>query len=195
MLTAYLCIANRSFAQSRASYSFQVVIDNCRGKTKLARMTKTPFRSSKRQIRPEWIDYNGHMNMAYYAVIFDEAADEVYPQIGFGPAYQKTGFTTFTAEFHICYLRELHLNDTVTVTLQLLDYDEKRFHTYQEIWHEDGWCAATGEAMGLHVDQSGPKVAPMPANILSNLKALHDAHKELPRPERSGRRIAISRRI
>ena len=108
-------------------------------------MTKTPFRSSKRQIRPEWIDYNGHMNMAYYAVIFDEAADEVYPQIGFGP--------------------------------------------------EDGWCAATGEAMGLHVDQSGPKVAPMPANILSNLKALHDAHKELPRPERSGRRIAISRRI
>lgn len=153
-----------------------------------------PFRSSVARVRPEWIDYNGHMNMAYYAVIFDEAGEEIYPQIGFGSDYQKTGFTTYTAEFHICYLRELHLGDAVTVTLQLVDYDEKRFHTYQEIWHEDGWCAATGEAMGLHVDQSGPRVAPMPPGILANLKKLHDAHAELPRPQRVGRRIGITRK-
>lgn len=149
------------------------------------------FRSSVATIRPEWIDYNGHMNMAYYAVLFDEAADEIYPDIGFGPDYQKTGYTTYTAEFHICYLRELHLGDAVTVTLQLLDFDEKRFHTYQEIWHEDGWCAATGEALGLHVDQSGPRVAPMPNDILANLQALRDRHSVLPRPERAGRRIGI----
>lgn len=155
---------------------------------------QSPFRSSVMKIRPEWIDYNGHMNMAYYAVLFDEGADEIYPSIGFGPDYQKTGFTTYTAEFHICYLRELHLNDAVTVTLQLLDYDEKRFHTYQEIWHEDGWCAATGEAMGLHVDQSGPNVAAMPPSILARVKELHEAHKGLPRPERAGRRIGIARR-
>ena len=42
----------------------------------------SPFRSSVHKVRPEWIDYNGHMNMAYYAVIFDEAADEIYPQLG-----------------------------------------------------------------------------------------------------------------
>lgn len=144
-------------------------------------------------VRPEWIDYNGHMNMAYYAVLFDEAADELYPFIGFGRDYQKTGFTTYTAEFHICYLRELHLGDAVTVTLQLLDYDEKRFHTYQEIWHEDGWCAASGEAMGLHVDQSGPRVAAMPADILGRLEELHKAHSASPRPDRAGRRIAIPR--
>ncbi|AEI94519.1 thioesterase family protein [Roseobacter litoralis] len=152
-----------------------------------------PFRSSVARVRPEWIDYNGHMNMAYYAVLFDEAGDEIYPEIGFGPDYQKTGFTTYTAEFHICYLRELHLNDAVTVTLQLIDFDEKRFHFYQEIWHEDGWCAATGEAMGLHVDQSGPKVAAMPPHVLANLKKLHDAHAKLPRPHRVGRRIGIPR--
>ena len=156
-------------------------------------MTDTPFRSSTMTVRPEWIDYNGHMNMAYYSVIFDEAADEVYPQLGFGPDYQKTGFTTYTGEFHICYLRELHLNDPVTVTLQLLDYDEKRFHTYQEIWHQDGWCAATGETMGLHVDQSGPRVAPMPPEILSRLEALYDAHKGIDQPKRAGRRIGIPR--
>lgn len=156
-------------------------------------MSPAPFRSSVHTVRPEWIDYNGHMNMAYYAVIFDEAADEIYPQLGFGPDYQTTGFTTYTAEFHICYLRELHLNDRVTVTLQLLDFDEKRFHTYQEIWHEDGWCAATGEAMGLHVDQSGPKVAPMPASIQAELQKLYDMHRDLPRPDRAGRKIGITR--
>ncbi|MEE4187944.1 MAG: thioesterase family protein [Roseobacter sp.] len=152
-----------------------------------------PFRSSVHTVRPEWIDYNGHMNMAYYSVIFDEAADEIYPDLGFGPEYQKTGFTTYTAEFHICYLRELLLNDQVTVTLQLLDYDEKRFHTYQEIWHQDGWCAASGEAMGLHIDQSGPRVAPMPEIIQARMQALYAAHKDLPRPDRAGRRIGINR--
>lgn len=145
-------------------------------------------------VRPEWIDYNGHMNMAYYAVIFDEAGDEIYPSLGFGPDYQKTGFTTYTAEFHICYLRELHLGDLVKVTLQLIDYDEKRFHIYQEIWHEDGWCAATGEAMGLHIDQSGPRVAPMPPHILRNMERLHAAHQSLPRPDRAGRSIGIVRK-
>ena len=153
----------------------------------------SPFRSSVHKVRPEWIDYNGHMNMAYYAVIFDEAADEIYPQLGFGPDYQKSGFTTYTVEFHICYLRELHLDDPVTVTLQLLDFDEKRFHTYQEIWHQDGWCAATGESMGLHVDQSGPKGAPMPVEILARMQNLYDAHRDLPRPDRAGRKIGILR--
>lgn len=158
-------------------------------------MTDTgPFRSSKMSVRPEWLDYNGHMNMAYYAVLFDEAADEIYPQIGFGPDYQKTGFTTYTAEFHIRYLRELHEGDNVHVTLQMIDFDEKRFHTYQEIWHEDGWCAATGEALGLHVDQSGPRVTPMPQHILKNLKVLHDAHSSLPRPDGAGRSIGIPKK-
>ncbi|MEP1614450.1 MAG: thioesterase family protein [Roseobacter sp.] len=157
-------------------------------------MSNAPFRSSVMTVRPEWIDYNGHMNMAYYSVLFDEAADQIYPDIGFGPAYQKTGFTTYTAEFHICYLRELHLNDPVTVTLQLLDFDEKRFHTYQEVWHQDGWCAASGETLGLHIDQSGPHVAPMPPEILARLGALHKKHQELPRSHRVGRKIGIPRK-
>ena len=154
-------------------------------------MAHHPFQSSIVTVRPEWLDYNGHMNMAYYAVLFDEAADEIYPQIGFGPAYQKTGFTTYTAEFHICYLRELHLGHNVRVSFRLLDYDEKRFHTYQEIWHEDGWCAATGESMHLHVDQSGPKVASMPDHILEQLQKLHAAQVDTPLPKRAGASVGI----
>lgn len=161
----------------------------------MALMSNVPFRSSVFSIKPEWIDYNGHLNMAYYSVLFDMCADEVYEQLGFGPDYQaETGNTTYIAEFHISYLRELHVNDAVTVTFQLIDYDAKRFHSYQEIYHNDGWLAATGEALSLHVDQSGPRVAPMPASILKRVGDLHVTHASLPRLERVGASIDIRRR-
>jgi len=154
-----------------------------------------PFRSSIMTVRPEWIDYNGHLNMAYYNVLFDHCADEVYERLGFGPDYHKTtGNTTYVAEFHLAYVRELHVNDPVTVTFQLIDFDEKRFHAYQEIWHQDGWLAATGEALTLHVDQSGPKVAPMPEDVLKKVRSLAEEHASLPRPSRVGASIGIRRK-
>jgi len=93
-----------------------------------------PTRSAPMQVLPDWIDFNGHMNMAYYNVLFDQAVDQLYPALGFGPDYQKTGCTTYMAEFHVCYLRELHAGDEVTATFQLIDFDAKRFHSYQEPW-------------------------------------------------------------
>ena len=154
-----------------------------------------PFTSSVMEVEPQWIDHNGHMNMAYYNVLFDRCADEAYALMGFGLDYIETrGHSTFTAEFHICYVRELHLGAKVRCTFQLIAHDEKRFHTYQELWHEDGWLAATGEALGLHIDMSGPRVAPMPEDIRAKLAALQAAHDVLPRPERVGRSIALKRR-
>ncbi|KIN76597.1 thioesterase family protein [Sulfitobacter mediterraneus] len=152
------------------------------------------FRSRPLKVLPEWIDFNGHLNMAYYNVLFDHAVDHAYEQLGFGPEYQKTGCTTYVAEFHICYLRELHEGDEVTVTLQLIDYDEKRFHYYQEMWHADGWCAATAEGLTLHVDQSGPRVAPMPDDIQKKLAAFKTAQGDMPLPDRVGRSIGIKRK-
>lgn len=155
---------------------------------------QAPFRSAPKHVKPEWIDYNGHLNMAYYNVLFDTGVDEVYESIGFGPAYiESHGNTTYTAEFHICYVRELHEGDEVYVTTQLIDYDEKRFHTYQELFHADGWLAATGEALALHIDMSGPRVAPMPDHILQNLKSIHTSHASLPNPARLNKSIRIKR--
>ena len=48
-----------------------------------------PFQSSVMQIEPQWIDYNGHLNMAYYNVMMDRAIDEMWLQLGIGPAYMK----------------------------------------------------------------------------------------------------------
>ena len=157
-------------------------------------MTK-PFTSSAMHVEPQWIDYNGHLNMAYYNVLFDRGVDEIYEEIGFGPDYARTrAHTTYTAEFHICYVRELHEGDEVRVTTRLLDMDEKRFHTYQEIWHSDGWLAATAEALALHIDMSGPRVAPFPPDIAERLAALHHDHAKIPWPARAGRSVGISRK-
>ncbi len=157
--------------------------------------TLTPFRSREMKVLPEWIDFNGHLNMAYYNVLFDQGVDQAYGEIGLGPEYQRTGCTTYVAEFHVCYLRELHEGDRVYTTFQLLDHDEKRFHSFQELWHVDGWLAATAEGLTLHVDQSGPRVAPMPQHILTRLEEMRRIHAQLPKPAQAGRSIGIRRKI
>ena len=154
-----------------------------------------PFASDPMVVKPEWIDYNGHLNMAYYNVIFDTGVDSCYAAMGFGPDYAATRkLTTYTAEFHVRYIREIKEGDVVTVTTQLLDFDEKRIHTYQEIVHSDGWVSATGEGLGLHVDMSGPRVAAMPEDVHAKVKAMYEAHSTLPRPATIGKPIGIRRK-
>ena len=154
-----------------------------------------PFETGLQEIHPDWIDYNNHLNMAYYNVLFDKGADDVWDWIGFGPHYiAATNCTTFAAEFHIRYLRELKLGDRVRGAFYVVDHDEKRFHHFMELRHEDGWLAATGEGMTLHVNLGGPKVVAMPEPILSRVAALHAAHAELPPLEGIGASIGIRRR-
>ncbi|MER8393186.1 thioesterase family protein [Mesorhizobium sp. M1340] len=154
-----------------------------------------PFVSRAMDIEEAWIDYNGHLNMAYYNVLFDRCSDEAFEVMGMGPDYvRERRLTIYTAEVHVCYVQELHLDHKVTVSFQLLDHDEKRLRAYQEIRHLDGWLAATSETLSLHVDMAGPKVAPFPADVLARVEAMRAAHAALPMPERAGRSIGIRRK-
>jgi acyl-CoA thioester hydrolase len=159
-------------------------------------MTETvPHRSSPLRIRPEWIDYNGHLNLAYYHVLFDQGADEELAALGLGPDYASSrGMTTYVAENHVCYIREVFERDSVYVTGQIVDFDEKRLHIYQELRHADGWLAATLEGLVLSIDMSGPKVAPWPADILASITEAAAKDAVLPRPERLGRSVGIPRK-
>ncbi len=123
-----------------------------------------PFVSSVMQVEPGWIDYNGHLNMAYYNVLFDRAVDEAYELVGIGADYvKKRRRSLFTAEVHLRYLRELHAGDAVRVTFQLLDYDAKRVHYFEQLFHaDDGWVSATSENLSLHVDMDARKTVPFP---------------------------------
>jgi acyl-CoA thioester hydrolase len=152
-----------------------------------------PFVSSVMRVEPSWIDYNGHLNMAYYNVLFDRAVDEVFELLGCGAAYVKERrLSFFTAEVHVRYLRELHAGDPVRVTLQLLDHDEKRLHYFEQLFHaEQGWVSATSENMSLHVDMAARKTVPVPPEVARRIAQMRAAHARLPRPEAAGRRVQM----
>ena len=155
--------------------------------------TVEPFRSSIMQIEPQWIDYNGHLNMAYYNVMFDRAIDQLWLKLGIGPTYMKERQgSTFTAECHVRYLREIHLGDPVQVSVWLLEADDKRLHTFEELRHAtEGWISATSENMSLHIDMGSRKVSPFPSDIRERIAEVAGAHSALPRPDGIGRGIAM----
>lgn len=152
-----------------------------------------PFVSSVMRVEPRWIDYNGHLNMAYYNVLFDRAVDECYDLIGIGLDYLKReNHSTFTAEVHVRYLRELREADPVRVTFQMLAYDSKRIHYFEQLFHAaEGWVSATSENMTLHVDMATKKVAAFPPSVMRSLARMKAAHAQLPLPEAAGRNIAM----
>ena len=152
-----------------------------------------PFLSSVMQIEPQWIDYNGHLNMAYYNVMFDRAIDELWLVLGIGPDYKKArGNSTFTAECHVRYLREIHLGQPLQVSVYLLAADEKRLHTFEELRHAtEGWVSATSENMTMHVDMGLRKTAPFPPDISERIAEIARAHASAPRPEGVGRSVKM----
>src|ERR1700730_11959841 len=153
----------------------------------------TPFLSSVMQIEPQWIDYKGHLNMAYYNVMFDRAIDQLWLQLGIGPTYMKERHgSTFTAECHVRYLREVHLGDPVQIAVYLLGADEKRLHTFQELRHAtEGWLSATSENMSLHMDMKARTVGPFQSDLRARTLAVVNAHAAVPRPEGIGRNVAM----
>jgi acyl-CoA thioester hydrolase len=156
-----------------------------------------PFVSSIMKVEPAWIDYNGHLNMAYYNLLIDRAVDEAFELVGLGPDYVRTrNASYFTAEAHVRYLRELHVNAPVRTTILLLDFDEKRLHYFAELHHAtDGWTSATSEQLALHVDLATRRVTLWPDDVLERLAAMKAAHAALPRPEAAGRRISMPSRL
>src|SRR4051812_42194491 len=152
-----------------------------------------PFLSSIMQIEPQWIDYNGHLNMAYYNVMFDRAIDELWVRFGIGPTYMKDrNGSTFTAECHVRYLREIHLGEPVQVSILLVGADEKRLHTFEELRHaSEGWLSATSENMTLHIDMGARKTAPFPPDIQARIQSLAKAHSTIPRSEGLGRSVRM----
>lgn len=154
-----------------------------------------PFVGRVQKVEDQWIDYNGHFNMAYYNVIFDRCGDEAFALLGLGPEYVKAANSSFfTLEAHVTYVRELHAGDRVRVSAQFLDYDVKRVHYVQEMFHADeGWLACVTENIVMHVDMTAKRSAPFPPDVLAKIKAMHEAHKSLPMPPQVGHKIGIPR--
>ncbi len=155
-----------------------------------------PFTSTIRRVEDQWVDYNGHLNTAYYNVLFDRATDEAFALVGLDPDYlTATGCSFFTLEVHVTHVRELHGGDAVRTTVQFLDYDAKRVHYVQQMYHAaEGWLACVSEGIVMHVDLTARRSSPFPAGIAEKITAMHEAHKILTVPSQVGHRIGIPRK-
>jgi acyl-CoA thioester hydrolase len=147
-------------------------------------------------VRPEWIDYNGHMNVAYYLLAFDQATDSVLDHFGIGRDYAESqGRSMFVVEAHLTYVREVTQGDGLEFRSLVLGADGKRLHLFHAMHHADeGFLAATAEFMLVHVDLADRCAAPLGDDARQRLEAAAVAHSALERPPQAGRAIRLAAR-
>ena len=117
---------------------------------------------SSQKIIKEWIDYNNHMNVSYYLLIFDKyGADTLNNIFKMGEHSAKTtGKSTMIVESNITYNQELKFNDVVDINLSYFDHDKKRLQYKMEMIHkEKKYLASTIEILALYVDLNTRKVS------------------------------------
>jgi acyl-CoA thioester hydrolase len=141
-------------------------------------------------IPDSWADSNGHMNMRWYAAIFDDAGDELHERVGLTPEFHgrhRTG--TVDLEHHTDFLNEVMPRDSVAVYSRLVARFPKRLHYLMFLINEtQGKLAAIFECMNAFLDLQIRKTAPFPPEILDKIDAwlAKDSELDWPPPVSSG---------
>ncbi|MCW2237311.1 thioesterase family protein [Azospirillum canadense] len=153
--------------------------------------TNGPLDLHRETVRPEWIDYNGHMNVAFYLLAFDHATDAVLDHFGIGKAYAEgEGRSMFVVEAHLTYAREVTEGDGLRFASRLLAADGKRLHLFHEMHHEeDGFLAATAEFMLVHVDLTERRTVPFAPETAESIARTAAEHARLPKPPQAGKAV------
>ena len=143
-------------------------------------------------VRPDWLDYNGHATESSYLRMASDATDALLRFLGIDSAYLRAGGSYYTVETHICHLDEAHAGERLHVSTQLLGADEKRMHIFHVVVRSaDDAVLATVEQMLLHVDTIAGRAGPARADVLERVLRLAEAQRGLPVPERAGRQIGL----
>lgn len=149
------------------------------------------------EVRPEWIDVNQHVNVAYYVLAFDLGVDALWTRFGItDESIADTGGSTFAVECHVTYQAELALGDSFLVTSEILALDEKRIHQFQRMYRSsENALVATCEWMNLHVDLRVRKVSPWPDTVLASMRQIAEAQSGGPLPAEAGSRMRVPKPV
>ena len=148
-------------------------------------------------VHKDWIDYNGHMNDAYYALVFSRTLDRLMAKLGLqqdGRTPDSPTIYTLTATIH--FLAELHEGERFTAEARILAHDAKRLHLWADLFGADGRLSASTEQIFLCVDQSGatPRAAPFPPAVMARIEEIESARGHEPMPARTGQGISLAKR-
>ena len=153
-----------------------------------------PF-ESRLAVDPAWLDLNGHMNVAFYMTAFDRGSDPFFDYCGLGWDYTRQGVgSIFSTACNLDFRRELLAGDALRVTTRLVDHNEKLLHLQAHLFHADsGELAAVQEILFMHVSLVTRRSTAIPGPSLARLRAVLEAHRQLPAPEGLNRALGIKR--
>ncbi|WP_117170035.1 thioesterase family protein [Paraliobacillus sediminis] len=145
-------------------------------------------------VHKEWVDYNGHMNDAAYAMLFSLAVDAFIDYIGLdSDARTEYSYTIFTLETHLCYLQEASEKEALQVMAQLINIDSKRLHVFFTMRNGSSEVIATSEQMLMGIDVEQGKPAAFPTLVTTIIEKIWNEDKQLENPKQVGRQIGIKR--
>jgi acyl-CoA thioester hydrolase len=137
-------------------------------------------------VRPEWIDYNGHLSEAYYVLVFGHANDAAMVALGMTSEYlAETATSLFTLEAHVRYLDQVPPGARLDVRSSVIGVTGKLLWLWHEMWCEER-LRATEEALMVHVDTAVGRASPFPDDLRARAETLL-----VPPPEHASRRIAV----
>src|ERR1700730_1376870 len=153
-----------------------------------------PARLLEFEVRPDWVDYNGHMTDSRYLQVFGDATDALWRSVGIDESYRQTGHSFYTVESHVTHHAEARAMEPLYVTVQVLNVDDKRVHLFHSLHRRaDGAQLATGEQLYLHVSTQLKRAAAIPQDLRATLDAWHRSHQALPVPSQARRHVAMAR--
>ena len=144
-------------------------------------------------IKPEWVDYNGHLNDAYYALVFSLAGEALYEALGLGEQWrQQQRRTIFTLDARTRYLREVHLGAQLSIKAHLLAADSRRMHFLLYMYAEDGKVLrATSEQVVMCIDPAITRAAAFDADGQQRISDLLNQHQHAAKPATVGRPLGL----
>ncbi|MFI4868610.1 MAG: 3-hydroxyacyl-CoA dehydrogenase NAD-binding domain-containing protein [Steroidobacterales bacterium] len=153
-----------------------------------------PLRLIETHVRPEWVDYNGHMTDSRYLQVFGDATDALLRAVGVDDTYRASGRALYTVETHVTHRAEAKALEPLYVTTQLLGLDDKRVYLFHCLHRRrDERLVATGEQLYLHVSRDAGKASPMDGAVRARLEKIRAAHANIAQPARSDRHLSLSR--
>lgn len=144
-------------------------------------------------VREEWLDHNGHMNVAAYLIAFDSAVRTLCTGLGIGPdQIPLSGKTIFVGQANIVYRRELVRGSRIRITARILAVTEERAHACLSMYDDDGdVLAAFNEQLFVCADMATRRPCPFPPVPQERFRAVFDAQRRFPVPKYVGRRITL----
>ena len=126
---------------------------------------------TNKKIIKDWIDYNGHMNLSYYILVFDMGAEVILSKFEMGEHSAKTTKkSTMVVETRTNYLKEVKENEEVIISLSYFDHDKKRLHYKLEMYEKsNNNLSATTEVLALYMNLNERKVSEFEKEKIKNM--------------------------